>query len=174
MKTDVTVPCLCPERAGARPHPDGDTITFREHLDFRTALSLRNEFQLATGGTPIAEVLAIVAESYLLYCIDSWTVIDARGKPVAPSRDAIREYLLPNIEAAITASDFADGLYSQALILPLLLKAATSSQPTPTGASTSPRSGPSETPSHSSPSLTTTIPTGDTATTSPSLAGVSS
>lgn len=176
---DTTIPCVCPPRAdGAVRHPDGDTVTLRERLDFRAALTARNTMVLLKTEDPdasAAEVLAVLTETYLLLGITGWSLVDAKNKPVEVSRAAIRDLLAEHPDEAMTLGDAADGLYSEAVILPLLARAQTSSPPTPISASTSAQTESSpKRPKPSKPSSTTTTPTAVTATTSPLRAGVSS
>jgi hypothetical protein len=144
----ATIGCICPApRDGASSrHPDGDTVTLRERLDFRQSLTARNAFLVLKAEDPdasTAEVLAVLTETYLLLGIESWTLEDARGKPVPVSKAAIREMLLSHPDAAMVVGDEADALYSEAIISPLVARALSSSPTTPTSASTSATSGPS-------------------------------
>ena len=175
----ATVECLCPPKAtGETRHPDGDTIELRERLDFRSALTARNTFALLKSEDPdvsVAEIMASLTETYLLLGIRTWSVQDAKGKPVEVNKAAIREYLLSKPDQAMVVGDEADGLYSDAVIAPLVARALSFSPTTPTNGSTSATNGSS--PKHRKPpkrSSTTTIPTDDTGPTSLSLAGGSS
>lgn len=173
---DVSIPCICP--GDELRHPDGDTVVLKDTLDFLTATAIRkciafrdSDDEAARG----AEVLARLTEGYLLFGISGWTVVDEKGKPLPVTHSAIRERLLTRWDAATTVSDEADELYQGAILLPLLVKASSSSPPSPTNGSTSPQTGsPSEPPAPSWPSSTTTTPTDDTEMTSLSLAGASS
>lgn len=176
---DTTIPCVCPPRAdGAVRHPDGDTVTLRERLDFRAALTARNTMVLLKTEDPdasAAEVLAVLTETYLLLGITGWSLVDAKNKPVEVSRAAIRDLLAEHPDEAMTLGDAADGLYSEAVILPLLARAQNSSPPMPIAGSTSaPKRSTPRSRKPSSPSSITTIPTDATATTSSPPAGVSS
>lgn len=174
----VRIDCICPLRAGGEVrHPDGDTVTLRERLDFRAALTARNTITWLKNEDPdagVAEILAALTETYLLVGIESWSLVDAKGKPVEVSKAAIRDLLANHPDGAMQVGDAADALYTEAVLLPLLARAATSSPPTPTGASTS-ASPPSSTkpPKPSRPSSITTTPTDATETTSPSPGGAS-
>jgi len=174
----VTVECLCPPNAaGEARHPAGDTITLRERLDFRASLTARNTMVFVKTEDPdasTAEVLAALTECYLLLGIESWSVVDAKGKPIEVSKAAVRQYLLSKPDIAMTVGNEADGLYSEAVILPLVALVQKSSLTTPTSGSTSVTSPSSKRPKRSKPSSITTIPTADTATTSRSHAGGSS
>lgn len=178
----ATVECLCPPKStGEVRHPDGDTITLREKLDFRSALTARNVFVLLKSEDPdvsTGEIMATLTETYLLLGIESWSVLalDEKGKvkPLEVSKAAIREVLLTNQEAAMTVGDEADTLYSEAVIAPLVARALNSSPSTSTNGSTSATNGSApRTPKPSKRSSTTTTPTDATARTSSSLAGAS-
>jgi len=153
-------------------------VTLRERLDFRAALTARNMMIVIKTEDPdagVAEILAALTETYLLLGIESWSLVDAKGKPVEPSRAAIREMLLAHPDAAMQVGDAADELYSQAVLLPLVARAQRSSPPTPTAQSTSaPRPSRAKHPRPSRPSSITTTPTDATETTSLSPDGASS
>lgn len=172
----VTIDCICPPKAdGGARHPDGDTVTLRERLDFRAALTARNTIVLLKTEDPdasAAEVLAALTEMYLLLGVEAWSIVDAKNHPVAVSKAAVRELLLGNPDAAMTVGDAADALYSQAVILPLLARAQTSSPRTRTGGSTSAtKRSSAKRPTPLRRSSTTTTPTVATEATSDSLDG---
>lgn len=172
----VTIDCACP---GGR-HPEGDTITLRDRLDFRTATTIRKSIALGSDdGTPLgaAEVLAILTEGYVLYGIEAWTLVDDRGKPLPVTRSSIRDRILDSPTAYVSATmigDAADDLYGPQVLLPLLARASISSPPLPTEPSMSPKPGPAKLPRPSKRSSTSTTRTDGIEATSPSLAGVSS
>jgi hypothetical protein len=175
----ATIDCICPPKGdGETRHPDGDTVSLRERLDFRQALTARNAFLVLKAEDPdasTAEVLAVLTETYLLLGIESWTVQDARGKPVPVSKAAIRELLLTHPDQAMVVGDEADTLYSEAVISPLVARASNSSPTTPTAVSTSATSGPSpRRPRRSKPSSTTSSRTAGIVSISPSPDGDSS
>jgi hypothetical protein len=175
----VTINCLCPANArGEVRHPDGDTVVLRERLDFRSALTARNTIVLLKTEDPnvsAAEVLAALTEVYLLLGVESWSIVDAKNHPVEVSKATIREHLLSNPDVAMVVGDAADELYSEAVILPLVARAQSSSPRMRTGGSTSVTKRSSATrPKRSKPSSITTIPTAATVTTSASPDGDSS
>lgn len=175
----VDIDCVCPPRADGEPrHPDGDTVTLRETLGFREVTAIRHGISfLENDGTDTytAEVLAVLTEGYVLHGIESWTLTDEKGKLLDVSRTAIRERILSRVDVASVVGDAADELYGEKVLLPLLVRASKSSQPSPTGRSTSPRKGSQASrPKPSSPSSTTTTPTDGTVTTTGPLVGVSS
>jgi len=165
---NVDIPCVCGRH-------ETDSVTLRETLDFRSAIAIRNAAIVLRTEDPdasVAEILATLSEQYLLFGVESWTLADAKGKPLPVSRAAIREHLLSRPDVAVIVADAADGLYAEAVVLPLLVRASTSSPPRPTDGSTSAPTG-SETPrpKPSKRSSITTSPTAATATTMLSLAG---
>lgn len=176
---DVQIGCLCPARADGTPrHPDGDTVTLRERLDFRAALTARNAMSLVridNPGAGAADMLAALTETYLILGIESWTLTNGTGAALPVSAESIRAHLLADVDAALTVADAADELYAAAVILPLVARASKSSPPTPTNGSMSPTTESSpRPPKPSRRSSTTTTPTDATGTTSPSPAGASS
>ena len=169
----VNIPCIC-----AAAHPDGDTVTLRDPLPFRIAVTLRQSVAAlyAEGQTPdVSEITGGLMESYLLYCIESWSLVDDEGRPLPVTKVNIRERILDNLGAMIVVRDAADEQYAEAVMLPLVRMGSSSSPPMPTGRSTSATNG--SAPGHPRPSRrssTSTTRTDATATTSGSLAGASS
>lgn len=172
----MNVPCICPPD-GTR-HPDGDTITLRERLDFRSASTMRKVISLVYAEDPdasVADILAALTENYLLLGVQAWSLVDATGKPIEVSKPAIREHLLSHQEIAMEVGDAADELYSESVINPLVAKGSKSSPDMPMDASTSATTGtPVTAPTDSRPSSITTSPTDGTEMTSLSLVGASS
>lgn len=167
----VQVACLCPPKTtGEVRHANGDRIELREKLDFRSALTARNAVvMLKTEDEDVssAEILATLTEVYLLHGIKSWTLVDAKNKPIEVEKAAIREHLLSNADVAMEVGEEADALYSEAVITPLVKRAQRSSQPTQTDEPTSPTNGASPTaPRPSKRSSTSTTQTDAIATTS--------
>ena len=161
--------------------PGGDNVTLRPTLGFRESASIRNEVILlrqADEDVSAGDILAVLTEGYLLHGIESWTgarFTDADGEPIPVTKRNIRDLILVDLEVASIIGDEADNLYAEAVMLPLLRMASSSSPTTPTESSTSaPTDSPSSPPKRSKPSSISTIPTGDTATTSSSPDGVSS
>jgi hypothetical protein len=175
----VDIDCVCPTRAAGEPrHPAGDTVTLRETLDFRSVTAIRHGISfLENDGTDAytAEVLAVLTEGYVLHGIESWSLLDEKGKPLAVSRAAIREHILTRVDVASVLGDAADELYGEKVLLPLLVRASKSSLPTPTAPSTSrPKDSQARRPKPSKPSSITTTPTVVTVTTTGSPVGDSS
>jgi hypothetical protein len=167
---DIAIDCICPARADGEPrHADGDRVTLRETLDFRSVTAIRHGISLleADGSEAMhaAEVLAVLTEGYVIYGIESWTLADEKGKPVPVSRAAIREHILSRVDVASVVGDAADELYGEKVLLPLLVRASKSSPTTPTEPSTSVRTdSPERRPRPSKRSSTTTSPTDGTGT----------
>jgi hypothetical protein len=156
----VTVACLCPPD-GTR-HPDGEVVTFRETIDFRTAAIARKSIEWLRYEDPdadVPEVLAVLSEFYLLHCIEAWTIRDAKGKPVEVSKPAVRQYVFSNQVASFELAEAADELYQEVILLPLVAQASKSSQPTRTNGSTSATSGSGASPRRSRRSSTASTPT---------------
>lgn len=171
------IECICPAKPDGSPrHPEGDTVTLRETLGFVQATTVRNRMALMTGEDHItaSDILAGLTETYLFVGIESWTLVDAKGKPVPVTRGNIVDLLLSHPLVAMKVGDEADELYSGAVVLPLLGMASGSLPSTPVDGSTSAQTdSPKQPPKPSKPSSTTTTRTGVTDRTTASLAGVS-
>ncbi len=159
----ATIPCVCPPKSdGSTRHPNGDRVTLRERLDFRSGLAARNTVIVIKQEDPeagAAEILAGLTEIYLLVGIESWTLQDAKGKPLDVNRATVRQLMVDHPDEAMTIGDEADGLYSESVIAPLVARALRSSQPTQTTDSTSPTTGSEPRPlKRSKRSSTTTSP----------------
>jgi hypothetical protein len=165
-----TIRCLCPLRGAEVLHPAGDTVTLRAKLGFREVDTIKQSLAvmyLVDPDAGFADIFATIREGYLLHGVESWSLVDDKGKPLPVTKPNIREHLLGDIDAATAVADEADELYAEAVMRPLLQAASTSSPPTPTEPSTSAPTGSSEspTPEPSKPSLTTTSPMADIETT---------
>lgn len=178
---DATMQCPCPPKGGETRHPQGDTVRLRDRLDYRTVTTIRKAMTVVDTDDPqvrLAERLAICTEFYMLMGIESWTLVDAKGKPVEVSHQAIRDLVFtsPDVESV---SEVAEELYNPVVLLPLVLRASASSLPTPTPSpesddSTSPTSDQTTPPKPLRPSSTSTIRTVATETTTSSPVGASS
>jgi hypothetical protein len=171
----ATIPCVCPKKADGTQRHETDTVTLRERLDFRAGLTARNTVIIIKQEDPeanAADILAGLTEVYLLVGIESWTLQDARGKPLEVNRANVRQLMAEHPDEAMTIGDEADGLYSEAVIAPLVKRALTSSSSTPTTGSTSRTTGSVPVPlKRSKRSSTTTTPTDATERMSASRAG---
>lgn len=183
----ATIDCICPPKADGEARHANDTVTFKASLGFVEATAIRKKM---TWGAVESDddqargalALAYLVEAYLLFGIESWTLVDAKGKPVPVSHAAIREHILSNPLVAGVLGDEADELYNEVILLPLLARGSTSSPATPTRSTPSPApestSAPTASPTPlrkpSKRSSTTTSPTAATATISGSPDGDSS
>lgn len=143
---EVQVPCLCPDGGHGE---EGDTITLRETLDYAAVRAVRYAGAIAREEDPessIASLMAVMNEGFILHGIESWTLRDAKRKPLELDRATIRQYVLGNLEAALVIGDYADALYQPLVLHPLAALAKRWSQPSPTNGSTS---APTELPSMS-------------------------
>lgn len=136
---DVPIACLCPPKAGGAPRHDHDTVTIPEVLDFRRTVVVRQSVRIALNGRAIglADLQGVLLETYVLNCIDAWSLVDAEGKPVPPSRENVVAILLPAVDEAEKVGNAADDLYTEKVVLPLVVRVSSSSPPTPTPEPTS-------------------------------------
>lgn len=172
---DVEIRCTCPPTADGEPRHETDTVTLRDKLDPTRALTVRkavgfidNDDRESRG----AEVLATLSLHYLMVGVERWSLADDSG-PIPVTQKAIRERLFesPELDVLVEA---ADALYNEAVLLPLVARAARSSPPMPTAASTSATtSGSTKRPTPSPRSSTSTSLTVVTAATTTSRGGVS-
>ena len=164
---DVQVKCVCPSNSndGTPRHPDGDTITLRERLDFDQAMSCKQATQLVEGDdaeATLALQLAALVRQYLFVGIERWTLMNGKAIPVTAS--AIREYILSDFGVANVVSDEAEKLYNGQVLRPLLVPASKSSGHMPTAGSTSAMTSSTSKPrTRSSQSSTSTTRTAGTA-----------
>ena len=168
---EVKIPCVCGK------HDAEDTVWLADVLGFHQATTITKAVELISADDPQsrgAEVLATLSEYYLLVGIERWTLRDAQGKPLEVTKGNIRSRILSNPTAAGQLVEVADGLYQEAILLPLVARASTSSQPSRTDEPTSPTPRGTRRPKPLKPSSTFTTQTGDIETTSASLAGDSS
>ena len=175
---DVTIPCPCPPKDDG-PRHESDTVTLRARLDFHQATSITNGVNFIDNDdekSRAAEVLAVLTEGYVLHGIEKWTLRDVSNKPVELKKSNIRKFILDRPDVYPAVVEAADGLYNEAVLLPLVARASNSSQPSRTDEPTSPKQD-GEQPKRPRPlkrSSTSTTQTVDTGTTSSSLVGVSS
>jgi hypothetical protein len=142
---EVRIPCICPPKEDGEQRHVEDAVTLPDVLDFRRTLTVRQAIRFAVGESvaegetlTVAEMTAVMAEAYLLHCIDAWTVLDEKGKALPVTKANVRARLLEgDFEAAETVGNAADDLYSDKVVLPLMARARPSSPPTPTPVPTS-------------------------------------
>jgi hypothetical protein len=173
----TVIACVCPPKGDDVRHPDGDTVNLREKLGFRSALTARNEIVAAKeddDDVSTAAITAVLTETFLLLGIESWTLVDAKGKPIEPSKQTIRDFMEGHPDEAMEVGDDAFERYQEAVVAPLVARASNSSTISPPDASTSPTTGSGRKPrKQSKPFLTTTSRTDAIETTSLSPVGVS-
>jgi hypothetical protein len=171
---DVQIACPCPPTAEG-PRHEFDTVTLHEPIESRVRRALLYDIGLLGDDATAGDRLALLSEGYLLRCIDRWTVVDAKGKALPPSRDNIRRLLIEDAYRGDVVAKAADDLYSEAVLLPLMLGASSSSSDSPTDEPTSPAvNGTTHHPRRSKRSSITTIPTVVTGAMHSSNGGVSS
>jgi hypothetical protein len=176
---DVQIACLCPPKAGGAPRHDHDTVTLPDVLDFRRTVTVRQNVRMALAGGPtgLAEMMGVLLETYVLNCIDAWSLVGADDKPIPPTRANVAAILLPAVDEAEKVGDAADDLYTEKVVLPLVVRASSSSPPTPTPEPTSPTTSGSPTRKPrklSKPSSTGSSPMGVTGPMAASPGGASS
>jgi hypothetical protein len=162
----VEIACICP----GTPH-ESDTVKLWEPLGFLRATTVRQtlgsiEASARDSGEPLTvdEASAVIAEVYLLYCIESWSLVDADGESLPVSKANVREHLLPHLDEASEVAEVADKLYTRLVVLPLLRGASTSSPSSLIDRSTSATNGNGTTPRKpSKPSSTSITQTAGTA-----------
>ena len=177
----ITIACRC---VGA-PH-EQDTITLRETLSPRDASAISKDIgvvRLEDPDATVGDILATLTEGYILRGIESWSLVDEDGKPLPVTKANIRDRILSDLEATMNVGDVADELYAEAVMLPLLRQASSSSRPTQTensadtpeaDSTSAPTDSGTTLPTPSTPSSTFTTPTADTGMTYGSPAGDSS
>jgi hypothetical protein len=159
----AVIGCVCPARPdGQVRHPDGDTVRLAARLGFLDVMAARSSIVAAQREDPEAGAgvfLAVMAEALVVAGIESWTLVDAKGKAVPVTRAAVRSFLDDHIEEGMVIADEAFEAYYEKYLAPLVEGASTSSPPTPTDESTSPTSTASPKPrKRSKPSSITTSP----------------
>ena len=191
---DIHIDCPC---AGT-PHAEGDTVSLKDKLDSVAGLAIKysvaqktTEMREAGQISPEGEItdeaiswllVAFINQRYLIYGVQSWTLVDADGKKLPPTPANLRSFMEDHPAEAMQVGDEADSLYAEAVMLPLLKVAASSSRPGQTNGLTSPMKpsstesngsshSPKSTRKPSSPSLTESSTTTAIAPTSTSSAG---
>lgn len=180
---DVKIECICPPKADGEPRHEQDTVTLPEILGFREVRVIRQAIRLAFGGTrpSLAELSGLMSEQVVLHCIAAWTCehdVTEKGRShteqLPLTRDSIETYLLPNYDAAEAVASAAEALYSEKVVLPLMVGASRSSKPSPINRPTSRRkSGSTSRSKRSKPSSITTTPMAVTGPMAASAGGVS-
>jgi hypothetical protein len=172
----ITIPCACPPVDGGPRHPEGDELIYVDELPYRDAIAAQKDMALSFGDddeeATSGDALAALAEQYVLRGLEAWTLVDVQGAPIAPTRAAIRGYILSDWRIAVVVSEAVEPLYNPQVLLPLVRRAEKSSPPGPTDDSTSaPTALPKKRPTRSKPSSTSSTLTDGTATPTPWPAG---
>jgi hypothetical protein len=185
---DVTIPCPCPPKADGAPRHEQDTVSLRAVMDFPTAVLLQKSIQAKItreivdareAGKDRArlsepDVLALMSQFYVRNCIEAWTLVDAKGKPLEVTLDNIEAHLESHMDAALAVAEAAEDAYAE-VTLPLVMRVVSRFVTTPTAQPTSPETnGSPKRPKPSKPSSISTIPTVVTGQTSGLPDGVSS
>lgn len=172
---NVAIPCVCPPLTDGQPRHETDTVTLRDRLGFRAALTARNAILVAKqedDRASVPEILAAMTEAYLVQGVESWTLADQKNKPLPLTLANLREFMDEHVDEAMLVSDAADELYAKAVIDPLVRTASKSSPDTRTASSTSATTGSASTrQKRQKPSSTTTSQTDGTGTMYLSRAG---
>lgn len=123
--------CACPDS----PHPNGDTVTYAPRLSFDTsARVIGSIFNSGSGHEPnITNAFAI----YLHEAPVAWNLLDEGGKAVPLNAEALDALPFPD---QYDIADYADSLYRDDLLTPLLKRRSEPSGTTPTTGSSKPRS----------------------------------
>lgn len=100
---DVTIRCECPGEHVT------DTVTFFDRLDFRRATIIGKALTFIENTDPAtrpAEVLATLSEYYLLYGVQSWSIVGPDRKVLDVNTAAIRSVLLehPDVSVLVEAA----------------------------------------------------------------------
>lgn len=126
--------CACP----GTPHPNGDTVTFRDQLSFAANASAVGMI-FSGEGTP----MSINAWSvYLFEGPTAWNLLDEDGEAVPLDRAALEA--LP-FEDQYEIADKGDDVYGATVLAPLVRRMKASSKDGPTPKPTSRRSSGSPT-----------------------------
>jgi hypothetical protein len=137
MQSTVAVrigPCACP---GA-PHEDGDVVNLRERLGLAQGVQLQSAIISAgQSGLSAPAITGVLGEQYLIVGVESWNLVDDKGKAIPVTPEMITEHLLSDFERGTVAADKADELYATRYVVPLVNRAANSSPSTTTGGPTS-------------------------------------
>lgn len=117
--------CRCP----GSPHPV-DRVGLAPHAPIEVGAAVMGAIRTAGGNEIVLQ--GLMARSFMLG-IREWTFTDAQGRPIrvdATSEDFgdLLDDLLPWASGGAEVADRADGLYSQAILRPLLSRTSTSSR----------------------------------------------
>jgi len=157
--------CICPDPT---THGElGDTVTLATKADLRMTLVANKAIRWLKTENPkasVAEVLAVLTETYVRHFVVAWSLLRREGKKLVPlelNHETIEAQLLSDVECAMLVGEAADQRFNEVILSPLLKAASTSSPDSSTDESTSaPKlNGHSPTSARSKRSLTTSSPT---------------
>ena len=121
--------CTCP----GTPHPSGDTVTYLPRLPFDTAARVIGAISDRSGFPTAKNAFGI----YLHETPVSWNVLDAEGDPVPLTEEAIDAL---DFADQFEIADYADTLYQDAVLAPLVRRTSKPSGTGPTSGSSKRRS----------------------------------
>lgn len=124
--------CACPHA----PHPEGDVVLLRPTLSLRGGIAAQQDIRNSIGPDGLVDAEALVPrwmETFVRHGAAGWNLLDEAGAPVPFDIEA----LLADFALAGPVADAADDRYGEAVLRPLGLASATTSQRGPTAASTS-------------------------------------
>lgn len=180
MSDPIEVRTVCP--CEGTPH-EFDTVRLRATLPLAQGVALQSYLSaLSAQMSPLerADLNGKLAEILLLYGVESWTYVDARGQSIPVTEQVIRDKLLADFALATPVADTAADYYSEMIVRPLVERASNTLRPPQTAESTpvsdtSPSTGNGKSPrrKRSKPSSTTSTETGVTVMTSLSPGGAS-
>lgn len=125
-------PCRCIGGADTL-HPDGDVVYLAPEASM--TLGLRANGAIGDAVNDAARLTASLGRVFIEEGITDWTFVE-NGLPV-PVTPANIERLLPWGRGGSDVSERADGLYSEAVLAPLVRRSLNARQPGPTGVLTS-------------------------------------
>jgi hypothetical protein len=129
---DVTIRCTCPPKADGEPRHAQDTVVLRDVLSPRARRALIYDLSLLGDEGTMGDKLATLNEGYVLRGVESWTLVDEKGKAIPVTPAMITEQLIDRPNDVVATA--ADDLYTEVVLLPLLLGASSYSPSTPTAA----------------------------------------
>lgn len=129
--------CRCP----GTPHPDGDSVFLSPTIGFRGGLVAEAKVvAIANGSNDADEVKAALLETYVLYGVKAWNLVNEAG-PIPVTPETIESEILSDYTRALPVGEAADDLYSAAVIDPLVARQSKLLRSMPTDRSTSRKNG---------------------------------
>ncbi len=110
-------------RCFGTPHPDGDSVFLSPTIGFRGGLVAEAKVvAIANGTNDPDDVKAALLETYVIYGVKAWNLLDVAGDPIPVTHDSIEAEILSDYGRALPVGEAADGLYSAAVIDPLVAR----------------------------------------------------